>query len=208
MYFGEKNNWSIAGKEKLHTYEEDFSWNLVGYDNRRSANFGRIHQWSGGGINTKEVPGIEKQSHSRIAIFFCKFESVCMKTAVDHSIRVTWKLSRKASFLHPLPSHAAESVEWNECSKMSMLITNLYLKILLLKPNSITGQKMKFSIKNFFSKYDQTWRKLRIWSKLLKKSFRENFIFGAAHVTALKSFTKGIPYDYSCSAVQDVINKR
>ena len=91
---------------------------------------------------------------------------------------------------------------------MSMLITNLYLKILLLKPNSITGQKMKFSIKNFFSKYDQTWRKLRIWSQLLKKSFRENFIFGAAHVTALKSFTKGIPYDFSCSAVQDVINKR
>ena len=38
-----------------------------------------------------------------------------------------------------------------------------------------TAQKMKFSIKNFFSKYDQIRRKLRIWSHLLKKSLMENF---------------------------------
>ena len=36
---------------------------------------------------------------------------------------------------------------------------------------------MKFSIKDFFSKYDQIRRKLRIWSHLLKKSLMENFIF-------------------------------
>ena len=36
---------------------------------------------------------------------------------------------------------------------------------------------MKFSIKDFFSKYDQIRRKLRIWSHLLKKSEIENFIF-------------------------------
>ena len=30
-------------------------------------------------------------------------------------------------------------------------------------------QKMKFSIKDFFSKCDQIRRKLRIWSHLLKK---------------------------------------
>ena len=40
-----------------------------------------------------------------------------------------------------------------------------------------TTQKMKFSIKNFFSKCHQTHRKLRIWSHLLKKSLMENFIF-------------------------------
>ena len=34
----------------------------------------------------------------------------------------------------------------------------------------ITAQKMKFSIKDFFSKCDQIRRKLRIWSHLLKKS--------------------------------------
>ena len=32
-----------------------------------------------------------------------------------------------------------------------------------------TAQKMKFSIKDFFSKYDQIRRKLWIWSHLLKK---------------------------------------
>ena len=40
-----------------------------------------------------------------------------------------------------------------------------------------TAQKMKFSIKDFFSKCDQIRRKLRIWSHLLKESLMENFIF-------------------------------
>ena len=38
---------------------------------------------------------------------------------------------------------------------------------------------MKFSIKDFFSKYDQICSFLRIWSHLQKKSFIENFIFYA-----------------------------
>ena len=40
-----------------------------------------------------------------------------------------------------------------------------------------TAQKMKFSIKDFFSKCSQIRRKLRIWSHLPKKSLMENFIF-------------------------------
>ena len=44
---------------------------------------------------------------------------------------------------------------------------------------SYTAQKMKFSIKDFFSKCDQIRRKLRIWSHLLKKSLTKNFIFCA-----------------------------
>ena len=40
-----------------------------------------------------------------------------------------------------------------------------------------TAQKMKLSIKDFFSKCDQICRKLRIWSRLLTKSLMENFIF-------------------------------
>ena len=40
-----------------------------------------------------------------------------------------------------------------------------------------TAQKMKFSIKDFFSKCDQANMKLRIWPHLLKKSLSENFIF-------------------------------
>ena len=38
---------------------------------------------------------------------------------------------------------------------------------------------MKFYVKDLFSKCDQTDRKLRILSHLLKKSLAENFIFGA-----------------------------
>ena len=40
-----------------------------------------------------------------------------------------------------------------------------------------TAQKMKFSVKAFFGKFDQIHRFLRIWSHLLKKSLMENFIF-------------------------------
>ena len=44
---------------------------------------------------------------------------------------------------------------------------------------SNTAQKMKFFIKDFFSKCDQIRRKPRIWSHLLKKSAVKNFIFCA-----------------------------
>ena len=41
-----------------------------------------------------------------------------------------------------------------------------------------TAHKMKFSIKDFFSKYDQIRSFMLIWSHLLKKSLLlENFIF-------------------------------
>ena len=39
--------------------------------------------------------------------------------------------------------------------------------------------KMKHSSKDFFRKCDQIWRKLRIWSYLLKKSLMTSFIFCA-----------------------------
>ena len=42
-----------------------------------------------------------------------------------------------------------------------------------------TAQKIRFSIKDFFSECDQILRKLRIWSHVLEKSLMENFIFYA-----------------------------
>ena len=45
-----------------------------------------------------------------------------------------------------------------------------------------TAQKMKFFIKDFFSKCDQICRNLRIRSHLLKKPLMENFIFCAAYM--------------------------
>ena len=56
-----------------------------------------------------------------------------------------------------------------------MMHSTLPKMILVVKLN--TAQKMKFSIKDFFSKCDQIRRKLRIWSHLLKKSLMENSIF-------------------------------
>ena len=50
--------------------------------------------------------------------------------------------------------------------------------------HSHTVQKMKLSIQDFFSKFDQIRRKLRIWSHLLKKSLMENFIlFYSVNIT-------------------------
>ena len=45
-----------------------------------------------------------------------------------------------------------------------------------------TAQKIKFSIKDFFSKYDKIRSLLRIWSHLLKKSLMENLIFWAVFI--------------------------
>ena len=54
------------------------------------------------------------------------------------------------------------------------------------------ARKMKFSIKDFFSKYDQIRRKLQILSYLLKKSLMENFIFCAVYHVHQKSSWKSI----------------
>ena len=51
---------------------------------------------------------------------------------------------------------------------------------------SSTAQKMKFPIKDFFNKYDQIRRKLRIWLNSLKKTLMESFIFYAVFCIFLK----------------------
>ena len=53
---------------------------------------------------------------------------------------------------------------------------------------TVTAQKMKFSIKDFFSKCGQVRRKLQIWPHLLKKSLMENFIF----CTVLQEIKNGL----------------
>ena len=45
-----------------------------------------------------------------------------------------------------------------------------------------TAQKMKFSFKDVFSKFDQLRSLLWIWSHLLNKSFMEKFIFCAVQL--------------------------
>ena len=48
-----------------------------------------------------------------------------------------------------------------------------------LSSSHYIAQRMKFSVKDFFSKRDQIRSFLRIWSYLLKKISMENFIFCA-----------------------------
>ena len=50
-----------------------------------------------------------------------------------------------------------------------------------------TAQKMRFSIKDFFSKCDKIRCILQIWSHSLKKSVMENFIFCAVCIFCLHS---------------------
>ena len=57
----------------------------------------------------------------------------------------------------------------------------------------ITTQKMKFSIKDFFSKCDQIRSFLWIWSHLRKKSLIENFIFCA--VSCLAGMSTVVPLE-------------
>ena len=53
---------------------------------------------------------------------------------------------------------------------------------------SNAAQKIKFSTKDFFSKYDQIHSFLRIWLPLPKKSTIENFTF-----YTVKSYAKAYP---------------
>ena len=53
-----------------------------------------------------------------------------------------------------------------ELDQLNLLFECLYI-----------AQKVKFSIKDFFSECDQIRRKMWIWSYLLKKSLMENFVF-------------------------------
>ena len=63
-------------------------------------------------------------------------------------------------------------------SGFSFFLLSIYLSIYLYVPDSL-HKKMKFSIKDFFSKCYQILSILWIRSHLLKKSLMENFIFCA-----------------------------
>ena len=56
--------------------------------------------------------------------------------------------------------------------------------------------KMKFSIKDYFSKCDQIRSFLRIWSHLLKKSLMENFGFCAVVTCIYRRLPVILPSDH------------
>ena len=63
---------------------------------------------------------------------------------------------------------------------------------------AISSHCAKFSIKDFFSKYDQIHSFLQIWSHLLKKSLMENFIFYAVSYPSFRNFS--VPF-FSTSGI-------
>ena len=81
------------------------------------------------------------------------------------SITIGWMWSGMSSHVQTCLNVSRGELGWSRGDKVTLRI--------------VTTQKMKFSIKEFFSKCDQIRRKLRIWSHLLKKSLMENFIFCA-----------------------------
>ena len=66
-----------------------------------------------------------------------------------------------------------------------------------------TAQKINFSIKDFFSKYDQIRRKLRIWSHLLKNVFTE----GINKMTLSSNYDEKIQSINSIERYAHVISK-
>ena len=73
------------------------------------------------------------------------------------------------------------------CTSRSTFNFVVNLKVInefwITKTAFYTAQKIKFFIKNFFSKCDEIGSFLQIWSHLPKKSLMENFIFCAMLLT-------------------------
>ena len=69
-----------------------------------------------------------------------------------------------------------ETLQTEHCS-FEVFLVSFRKKCRACNLTMFTTQKIKFSMKDFFSKCDQIRRKLRIWSHLFKKSLMENFIF-------------------------------
>ena len=78
-------------------------------------------------------------------------------------------------------------VQWTPCFDLLLLMSLNIFRRKLLKQCA----KNEFFIKDFFSKFDQVPRKLRIWSHLLKKTLMKNFIFCVVRYLLHKSNIAG-----------------
>ena len=85
-----------------------------------------------------------------------------------------WLQTRKNSIFVHFPRTEGNRHSWLFLPYIARVSSSIILAL-----NQNTAQKMKFSIKDFFSKCDQIRSFLRIWSHFLKKSLMENFIFCA-----------------------------
>ena len=105
-----------------------------------------------------------------------------MKTSENFLFSDVFSGYRKGISYIPLFIHSSSIVKALE-NEAKRIIAQHFLYIYPNRNKAVksdTAQKIKFSIKDFFSKCDQIGRKLRIWSRLLKKFLMENFIVCAA----------------------------
>ena len=71
------------------------------------------------------------------------------------------------------------------CHQVTGMILSIKFSLENILNVAYTVQKMKFSVKDFFSKCNQIRGFLRTWSHLLKKSLIENFIYCAVYFIGL-----------------------
>ena len=101
----------------------------------------------------------------------------------EHTIFLDVKITKMAE-----GSLTTWKITQNQYKRISFILFAVFqfTKLLIKRSNNQiqadTVQKMKFSIKDFFSKCEQIRRELQIWSHLLKKSLLEKLIFRAATV--------------------------
>ena len=116
---------------------------------------------------------------------------ICSKLKVETPERRQWRRSSvftvKSEHFHTLFSYFCWLWSCNCRWDRSRLFPRSQICFWAVLPKTVVlkslHKKWKFSIKNFFSKFDQIRRKLRIWSHLLKKSLIENFMFCAVNLT-------------------------
>ena len=128
-------------------------------------------------VSVQNFPGLSRVLHSQIKkgfIYFRKYDRA-LNVRLDAIIEGFWTFHncQHTRLIHMLGLHKVLNIPeygW---------IT--------------TAHKMKFSIKDFFSKCDQILSKLRIWSHILKKSFMENFIFCAVNAWITYSYNESVP---------------
>ena len=70
---------------------------------------------------------------------------------------------------------------WNLFQSCKIIVQISHVQLIMTEVP--LHKKMKFFMKNFFSKCDQIRRLRGIWSHLLKKSLMENFIFCAVSLS-------------------------
>ena len=85
---------------------------------------------------------------------------VDLNSVVTHSYELQPEVSRKTVIF-----------------ELDALIFKRFQQLFKISSLRFTAQKMKFLIKDIFSKCDQILRKLRIWTHFLKESLMVNFIF-------------------------------